>query len=137
MTAQARVPSPAPWLPGQGLHGTSLPVIQAGQWASQGITSPHLTLWAAATAGHLHPSQAHLTPCAGFLGFQVVQLVKNLPANARDTKEEGSFPGSGKIPWSKKWQPTPVFLPEFRSLEATFHGIAKSQTLLRNTYIKM
>ena len=25
--------------------------------------------------------------------------------------DTGSILGSGKIPWSKKWQPTPVFLP--------------------------
>jgi len=24
----------------------------------------------------------------------------------------GSFPGLGMIPWRRKWQPTPVFLPE-------------------------
>ena len=38
-----------------------------------------------------------------------------------------------KIPWSRKWQPIPVFLPgeshEQRSL-ATDHGVAKSQTQL-------
>ena len=33
-------------------------------------------------------------------------MVKNSPANAGDT---GSIPR--KIPWSKKWQPTPVLLP--------------------------
>ena len=33
-------------------------------------------------------------------------MVKNLPASAGDS---GSIPG--KIPWSRKWQPTPVFLP--------------------------
>jgi len=38
-------------------------------------------------------------------------VVKNLPANAGDTRDVGSIPGSGKIPWSRKWQPTPVFLP--------------------------
>ena len=32
---------------------------------------------------------------------------KNLPANAGDV---GSIPGSGKIPWRRNWQPTPVFL---------------------------
>ena len=40
-----------------------------------------------------------------------------------------------KIPWRRKWQPTPVFLPgEFlgqRSLVGV-HGIAKSQTELRD-----
>ena len=37
-----------------------------------------------------------------------------------------------KIPWNRKWQPTPVFLPgEFhgqRSPRATVHGVTKSQT---------
>ena len=40
-----------------------------------------------------------------------------------------------KIPWSRKWQPTPVFLPgkfhEQRSLARyTVHGVAKSWTRL-------
>ena len=44
----------------------------------------------------------------------MAQLVKNLPAmqgppaNAGDS---GSIPGSGKIPWRRKWLPIPVFLP--------------------------
>ena len=36
-----------------------------------------------------------------------------------------------KIPWRRKWQPTPVSLPgkshEQRSLAATVHGVAKSR----------
>ena len=35
-------------------------------------------------------------------------MVKNLPTNAGDV---GSLPGSGRFPWSRKWQPTLVFLP--------------------------
>ena len=35
--------------------------------------------------------------------------VKNLPADAGDLRDAGSIPG--KIPWRRKWQPTPVFLP--------------------------
>ena len=35
-------------------------------------------------------------------------VVKNLPANAGDT---GLIPGSGRFPWRRKWNPTPVFLP--------------------------
>ena len=42
------------------------------------------------------------------MGFPGGSVVKNLPVNTGDM---GSIPGSGKIPWSKKWQPTPVFLP--------------------------
>ena len=49
-------------------------------------------------------------PILGFLGSS---LVKNLPA---DAGEVGSIPELRKIPWRRKWQPTPVFLP------GKFHG---------------
>ena len=45
-------------------------------------------------------------------GFPGGSVVKNPPANARDTRD----PWVGKIPWKRKWQPTPVFLP------GEFHG---------------
>ena len=38
-------------------------------------------------------------------------MVKNPPANAGDARDAGV-----KVPWSRKWQPTPVFLP------GKFHG---------------
>ena len=38
-------------------------------------------------------------------------MVKNLPASARDYKRQEFNPCTVKIPWSRKWQPTPVFLP--------------------------
>ena len=34
-------------------------------------------------------------------------MLKNMPANARNA---GSVPGSGRFSWSRKVQPTPVFL---------------------------
>ena len=37
-------------------------------------------------------------------------VVKNLPANAGDIKEEGSIPGLGRS-LEEAWQPTPIFLP--------------------------
>ena len=37
-------------------------------------------------------------------------MVKNLPANAGDIRDSGWIPGVGKIPWRRKWQPTPVSL---------------------------
>ena len=49
-----------------------------------------------------------------------------------------SYPWVGKIPWRRKWQPTPVFLPGEphgqRSLEATVHGVAKSRTRLKRIH---
>ena len=51
-------------------------------------------------------------------------VVKNPPVNAGDARDAGSIPGS------RKWQPTPVFLPgKFhgqRSLVATVRGVAES-----------
>ena len=43
-------------------------------------------------------------------------MAKNLPVKAEDVKDVGFDPWLGKIPWSRKWQPTPVFLP------GEFHG---------------
>ena len=40
---------------------------------------------------------------------QAVLVVNNLPTNAGDIRDVGLIPG--KIPWRKKWQPTPVVLP--------------------------
>ena len=42
---------------------------------------------------------------------QVVLMVKNLPASARDVTDVGLIPGLGRSPWRRAWQPTLVFLP--------------------------
>ena len=55
--------------------------------------------------GILHP------PIALLLGIPGDPAVKRLPANAGDTGNVGSIPGSGRFPWMRAWQPTPVFLP--------------------------
>ena len=42
----------------------------------------------------------------------VAQTVKNSPANAGDVRDADLIPEwVRKIPWSWKWQPSPVFLP--------------------------
>ena len=38
--------------------------------------------------------------------------VSEVIASAWDVGDPGSIPGSGRFPWKRKWQPTPVFLPE-------------------------
>ena len=42
-----------------------------------------------------------------YWGFLVAQMVKNLPPML----ETRFNPWVRKIPWRRKWQPTPVFLP--------------------------
>ena len=53
-------------------------------------------------------------------------------------RRHGFNPWVQKIPWSRRWQPTPVFLPGKshgqRSLAATIHEITKSQTQLEGTH---
>ena len=56
------------------------------------------------------------TVSVSYWAFQVVLVVKNRSANAGDSRDMGLIPGLGRFPWSKKQQPTPVFLPE------KFHG---------------
>ena len=116
--------SPAPQLP----ESPSDPGSQATNTAVQGpqlhsqtatlhltpkISSPHLR-------GHLTSASAvFCLLCLLFLnililwsnvqrGFPSGSVVKNLPANAG---EEQFDPRVGKIPWRRRWQPTPVFLP--------------------------
>ena len=48
-------------------------------------------------------------------GFPGGTAQENLSASAGDTRERGLDPWVRKIPWSKKWQPTPV------SLSGKFH----------------
>ena len=73
------------------------------------------------------------------LGFPDGSVVKNLPASAGDTRVVGSIFGSGTFPQRKKWPPAPVFFPG-KSMDrgtwwAMVHGVAKSQTQLRDTHI--
>ena len=42
---------------------------------------------------------------------QVALVVKNPLADARDVRDAGSIPGSGRSPGGASWQPSPVFLP--------------------------
>ena len=66
--------------------------------------------------------------CRPLGASQVALVVKNPAANA------GDVPWVGKIPWRRKWQPIPVFLPgepmDRGAWQATVHGVTKNQTRL-------
>jgi len=67
------------------------------------------------------------------MGFPGGTVVNNLPANAGDEKRHGFDPWVAKIPWSRKWQPTPVFLAgKFHrgAWWAPVHEVTKSRTWL-------
>ena len=69
------------------------------------------------------------------LGFPGGTVGKNPPANAEDSRC-GLDPAVRKIPWIRKWQLTPIFLPGESHGQgawwATVHGVAKSVTRLRD-----
>ena len=73
---------------------------------------------------------AHHKPKSVKYSFPTALVVKNLLANAGDTRDLGSIPGLGRSPGG--WQPTPVFLPGEshgqRSLAAKVHTVEKSRT---------
>ena len=70
-------------------------------------------------------SCVYLMDCWSFLSFthyplpvsvliwdsQVALMIKNLPVNSGDVKEHKFDPWVGKIPWRRKWLPTPVLWP--------------------------
>ena len=72
-----------------------------------------------------------LTPLSSELSrltCQVALVVKNPPTNAGDIRDTGSISESGRFPWRKAWQPTPIILPE------KSHGqrnLTKCQTWLK------
>ena len=83
----------------------------------------------------------------GFLGFafvfecdikirtsRVVQVVKNLPANAGDIRDSGLIPGSGRSPGEGNGNSLQYFClgnPTYREAWcAIVHGVSKSQTRL-------
>ena len=59
---------------------------------------------------------------------------KESTCRSRRCKWHGLDPWVGKIPWSRKWQPTPVSCLESSmgrgTWQATIHGVSKSQTRL-------
>ena len=58
------------------------------------------------------------------MGFPGGSVVKNPPTYAGGP---GSIPGSGRFPWRRKWQPTPVFLPgtSLGQRSLAVHGILR------------
>ena len=78
------------------------------------------TVW---LAGSQFPNQGlNPGPCSESPESQnpLAPMVKNLPANAGNTRDVGLLPESGRSPgdevgisisWSGKWQPIPLFLP--------------------------
>ena len=72
----------------------------------------------------------------------MVLAVNNLLASAGDVRH-GFDPWVEKIPWKRKWQPTPVFLPgesHRGDLWTTVHRVAESdatEAILHSAFIHL
>ena len=68
------------------------------------------------------------------MGFPGGTVVKNLPANARDARDSGWIPGSGRSPEGENGNTLHYSCLENPTDEgpwhATVHGVAKSRTRL-------
>ena len=72
---------------------------------------------------HAH---THINLCLFcYMGFPGGQVVKT-SAIVRDIRykpiRDGLNPWVGKIPWSRKWQPTPIFLPGKSHVQRSLAG---------------
>ena len=102
------------WTGGKDMEVKSI-VMKPQQWRSHGSV--------------FRPRKAVLR------GFPGGSVVKNLPANARDTRDVGSIPGSGRSPGWGYGNPFQYFClenPKDRGAWwAAAHGVAKNWTLLK------
>ena len=65
-------------------------------------------------------------------GFPDGSVVKNTPAQRKRRKRCRFDPWGGKIPWRRKWQPTPVFFPRKsygQGTLATVHRVTKESEM--------
>ena len=70
---------------------------------------PHKPLRVAETVNHERNQNYHLVPMRK--SFSGCASKKEFTSQSRRLKRQSFDPWTGKIPWRRQWQPTPVFLP--------------------------
>ena len=56
------------------------------------------------------------------MGLVGVDIGKESACQCKRCKSRGFSPWVGKVPWSRKWQPTPVFLPRESHAQRSLAG---------------
>ena len=89
---------------------------------------------------HIRPDRDSQALLSGIItGFSGCARGKELPGQRMRRKRCRFDSWVGKMPWRRRWQPTPVFLPGKshgrEAWRATVHGVAKSQTQLKRLSI--
>ena len=67
-------------------------------------------------------------------GFPGGSVVENPLANEGDARDAGLIPWVGKIPWRRKWQPTPVFLLEKSHGQRSLAGYSPKSRVQLSTH---
>ena len=103
------------------VHGVTKSRTQLSDWTelihfTYGNVSFHVTLSIYLTLFLLPSLKSPLlkTMCSVVhisLGFPDDASCEELPASTGDERDTGLITGSGRFPWRRKWQPTPIFLP--------------------------
>ena len=77
-------------------------------------------------SGHNYSDLANKHACTTFKGLLWCLSGKESTCQCKRLRFD---PWVRKIPWRRKWQPTPVFLPRksHGAWQATVHGVAKSE----------
>ena len=57
-----------------------------------------------------------------YMGLVGVDIGKESVCQCKRCKSRGFSPWVGKVPWSRKWQPTPVFLPRESHAQRSLAG---------------
>ena len=78
--------------------------------------------------------EKHCTSKQINIGFPGGAVVKNLPHQCRWHKRCRFNPWVGKIPWSRKWQPTLVFLPGKSHRQRSLAGYSPSGHRVRQDW---
>ena len=89
-------------------------------------------LWYIHTVDYYLATKRNKLLIHAIMGFPGGASSKESTCQCSRYKRLRTDPWIGKIPWSRKWQPTPGFVPGKshgqRSLVAVVHGTAKNQT---------
>ena len=121
-------------------------ITKVDKKARQNETDRYLGIWEYSSENR-HSLRANNWVCPNYKAMkscqllkystsQVAPVVKNLPASAGDPRDVGLI-CVGKIPWRRKWLPTPVFLPgEFHG-QRSLASFSEYSTLKRNQQLSL
>ena len=70
------------------------------------------------------------------MGFPVGAGGKEVTCHCRRCMRHGLNPWVGKIPWRRKWQPTPIFLPGESHGQSSLVGYHKESDVTEHAHIK-